>query len=238
MRLYIELDTLTLISQPGFTSPVTQIYVRRGDTLPLAVQFVRDGVVVDPGAVSLYFAVKTSGKYDMDPALVSIGPFVASGSGSSTQFDLSAAFNTAAINTLLLAVDANANNDVASVDAMGEFSWIAGADSTSTRKFIVTIENDLYRSGETLPAVSPSQAPVVFMPGVVGLTGGGVTKLDGLVTLGLAVPRLLFLNIANVTSGWTLMSGTDAENGTTIIRPDDYAGTTNEKVFKKTSISA
>jgi hypothetical protein len=66
------------------------------------------------------------------------------------------------------------------------------------------------------------------------LTGGGAA-LDGEATL--ALPVSLTLRACVVGGGlswWQLVAGTDAENaGAGIVRPDDYAGGTNEKVWKQ-----
>ncbi len=67
---------------------------------------------------------------------------------------------------------------------------------------------------------------------LVGLTGGGATKLDGLTTVGVAVGKLVAVTIAGATYFYQLVAGTTAEASPSIIRPDDYAGGTNEKIWK------
>lgn len=76
------------------------------------------------------------------------------------------------------------------------------------------------------------------MSSITGLTGGGSTKLDGLVTTDVAVGRLINLVINNGTIDelqfWKLYAGTDAEDtGSGIVRPDDYDGSDNAKVWKR-----
>lgn len=66
-----------------------------------------------------------------------------------------------------------------------------------------------------------------------GYTGGGSTKLDGESTTAVDVPTIYCFK--HSTSGWRqylLRAGTDAEASPNIIRPDDYAASTNEKVFE------
>lgn len=73
---------------------------------------------------------------------------------------------------------------------------------------------------------------VEFLEAVTGYTGGGATKLDGVTTTTVTVPKLYAFDHA--TEGvlfYLLKAGTTAESSPDIIRPDDYAGGTNEKIF-------
>ena len=81
--------------------------------------------------------------------------------------------------------------------------------------------------------------PLVRERQLTGLTGGGNAKLDGIATVGLAlspVPFQLFSLGGNLLA-YILRAGTDAESSPTIIRPDDYAGGTNEKVWELKSVA-
>lgn len=76
---------------------------------------------------------------------------------------------------------------------------------------------------------------------VTGFTGGG-TALDGLTTGTTALPTiatnsLVAFDISGVLYFYRLESGTDAESSPDVIRPDDYASTTNERVWKLQSVS-
>lgn len=79
----------------------------------------------------------------------------------------------------------------------------------------------------------------------VGFTSGGgtgaagtaimlATSLDAITTVGLALTPLVVVGIviSNQMNFYQLRTGTDAESSPNIIRPDDYAGTTNEKVWE------
>lgn len=62
-----------------------------------------------------------------------------------------------------------------------------------------------------------------------------IANLKAVVTVGLSVPLYtIFRDTSNsdVLRVYELVSGTNAEASPTIIRPNDYAGTTNEKVWK------
>lgn len=66
-----------------------------------------------------------------------------------------------------------------------------------------------------------------------GLTGGTSGKLDQVPSLRLAVGQIVIFVVSTTLVSYRLRAGTDAESSPAIIRPDDYAGTTNEKVWEK-----
>jgi hypothetical protein len=57
--------------------------------------------------------------------------------------------------------------------------------------------------------------------------------LDAIPTTALTVPLLVIFVLAAAVEFYQLVAGTDAESSPTVIRPDDYAGGTNEKVWKR-----
>lgn len=71
------------------------------------------------------------------------------------------------------------------------------------------------------------------------LTGGGANALDGLVTAGGAIPTNSVRESLTGSVGgedlaisrWVLVAGTNAEDGISYVRPDDYDGTTNARVW-------
>lgn len=70
--------------------------------------------------------------------------------------------------------------------------------------------------------------------GIVGLTGGGETKLDGMTTVGVDDGKLVYVNDASEGPHfWELTTGTAAENVSGgVIRPDDY-GVSNTRNWLK-----
>lgn len=77
-------------------------------------------------------------------------------------------------------------------------------------------------------------ATVMPFPAIVGLTGGGSTKLDGIATTALAAGTTVLLSYGRLPQTWQLFAGTDAEAPTAtpaIVRPDDYHASTNAKVW-------
>lgn len=75
---------------------------------------------------------------------------------------------------------------------------------------------------------------------LTGLTGGTAVTLDGIPTGTTAAPTvdtgsMVAVVISGEVSHYQLVAGTDAESSPTVIRPDDYHGTTNARVWKKRS---
>jgi len=96
---------------------------------------------------------------------------------------------------------------------------------------------------ELSPLAQMDSRYIANLSAITGLTGGGATKLDGLVTADVSVGFCAFLPALVIGSVATpkmmhLVAGTDTENadpaaGVIIIRPDDYDGSTNAKVWRE-----
>ncbi len=114
-------------------------------------------------------------------------------------------------------------------DAFLEIEW--NLDDIVERVAIpAKIENAYLRTDEELP--DPMERAARWYPAITGLTGGGATNLDGILTAGRS-HTLVHLYVATELQDWLLFTGTDAEDGTGIIRPDDYHATTNAQVWKR-----
>jgi hypothetical protein len=229
MTLYIDLDLNRVVSTPGYVTALASLELKRNDIISMVVKFTRDGVVIDPGSevVYLYFAIKTHNVFSEDPALVSVGPFTKSGSGTSTQYAATVALITAGL-------IAKFADEIPTLAAMAEFSWTNSGDTlrASTETVECNVANDVYRAEDTVPPGSPTQAQMTYLSGVTGLTGGGATNLDGVLTVDVTVPHLYALVIGSSSQLWILQAGTNAEDvAGGVVRPDDFHATTNAKVF-------
>jgi hypothetical protein len=71
----------------------------------------------------------------------------------------------------------------------------------------------------------------VFASAITGLTGGGSANLDGIASLNLSVGILRAVVVSGVLRIYRLEAGTTAEAAPGVVRPDDFAGTSNEKVW-------
>ena len=154
MKAYIDLDSLTLVSSESNLNAVSGINLRRGDNTNLDVYFVQGGSVVSLGTgATVRFAAKEDGKFD--------APLILSGStGSVTStgswfYRIALDCNTSELNTLLGFNSGSttfSSNDVESVELTGEISYTKNTTEESSRPFVVTAENDLYRGTEGNPA--------------------------------------------------------------------------------------
>lgn len=84
-----------------------------------------------------------------------------------------------------------------------------------------------------------TSAPTVSFSGGGGSGGAATaqvlgTTLDGITTTGISItyPMFTMVLLSGQVNLYQLRSGTDAEASPYIIRPDDYASTTNEKVWE------
>lgn len=99
----------------------------------------------------------------------------------------------------------------------------------------VTLKRDIIDVTSLVPVNIPGNLTAntgVNFSTVTGYTGGGSTNLDGIATVALS-PILLyaFVHSSDGLRHYTLTAGTTAESSPDVIRPDDYAGGTNEKVW-------
>lgn len=85
---------------------------------------------------------------------------------------------------------------------------------------------------------------VLNLPAITGLTGGTSSKLDSLVTTDVDTGTIIFvlITLSSIVTPkhFQLVAGADAEQadpdaGLIVIRPEDYHGTTNAKVWKERS---
>jgi hypothetical protein len=77
-----------------------------------------------------------------------------------------------------------------------------------------------------------------FNPAIVGLTGGGSTKLDGITTVGVDVGMVQLVVIGDVADYYKLTAGVAIEGSPSIILPDDYNAGTNAKSWVLQSVGA
>jgi len=109
----------------------------------------------------------------------------------------------------------------------------------STTEIVLRVANDVVKGGEGVPTTAnpsyPAPALVLSLNSqITTLTGGGTDALDGIVTVGLSVPRIAVLCLpGGPIMIYVLEAGTAAESSPATIRPDDYNGSTNAKVWQR-----
>lgn len=78
----------------------------------------------------------------------------------------------------------------------------------------------------------------IFINSVTSLIGGAVNQLDGIPTVGIdAGVKVELRHTSGADLAFLLINSTGAEVVPWVIRPDDYASSTNEKVWSLMSVS-
>jgi len=248
MLLTYDLERNTLITSPGYTTPVLQLTAKRGDGEMIRLQLVRNGQLYQaPTLAEFRFAVKKRGEWKADApvmALASTFVWVA----DVQAYEAAVNYNTSALLELMQA-SADAPNDRI-VDLMAEVAYrptSAAGWQRSVNTPSLTLHNNLIRGTETIPGGSTvtellpanyltRDRVIEYLPLVTGLTSGGPTNLDGVATTARAVNELVCLVDAtagaDIWRAYELVASNVAESSPSIIRPDDYNASTNAKVWR------
>ena len=163
MKLYVDLETLQLIEGPGFRNPTSSLRFKRGDAAQIEVTFLAGGTtpvaIGDPLNLEIQFGIKPRNRYDIGYLVRSanwIMPIT-----ETPIYRCSPSFNTIELNSAL-GVGSATGSELAEITLMGEITWREGsAEPTSTRTFLVVVENDVNRGTEGVPtsAEPPYPAP-------------------------------------------------------------------------------
>ena len=263
MKLFFDLRLGYLVQAPGQDSPLTTLQGKAGDGEEVILQFGRSS---DPtGSVSVVSAstwtaenlaggtvitvgLKQEGKYSDGTMLATTSTWTNDGTAKTYTGSLN--LNTTAINTLLERLDSNAADDIASLTCGFEVTFQVGG-SGPWRSSILPVEFTLYHDliggseGTPVNAADPTQyllkaAGIEYLATTTSKTGGTAADLDSIATVGVTVGKMVAfrdLDSASIFRIYELSSGTDAEDSPNIIRPDDYASSSNEKVWKLQNLS-
>jgi hypothetical protein len=187
VRLYVDLETLELIEGPGFRNPVTSLRFKRGDAAKLEVSFLANGTAAseigNPATLELQLGLKPRGRYDVG-YLVHESAWVLPATGATSPvYSCSPSFNTVELDSAMQ-VGSSTGTELSEIGLMGEITWREGSGQpTSTRTFLVIVENDVNRGTEGVPVdgepayPAPSAIELVARKGVAngyaGLDSGG-----------------------------------------------------------------
>ena len=146
MRVYVNLDSREFVVSPVLLQRVSTLFFTRRDIVPVQVQFVRGGTVVElaAGATGQLGLKKTfAGSF-----LANDGAWTKTGTGTTTvyQFDLN--LNTTNLNAEF------PEDDEDSISAKVEIEWTESGTTSSTLPTSATIYNDVIRGGEGVPTVT------------------------------------------------------------------------------------
>jgi hypothetical protein len=187
VKLHVDLETLQLIEGPGFRNPVTSLRFKRGDAAQLEVMFLDGGTtpvaIGDPGTLEIQFGIKPRNRYDIGYLVHSADWTMPAPDAESPVYQCSPSFNTVELDSAL-GVGSATGTELSEITLMGEITWREGSgEPTSTRTFLVVVENDVNRGTEGVPQSAepayPAAASIELVArkgvanGYAGLDSGG-----------------------------------------------------------------
>lgn len=263
MRLFFDRRLGYLVTAPGQESPLSGLTAKAGDTTEVQIVFGRSS---DPtGAASIIesatwtpenlaggtvisIGIKEDGDYGDGALLAGTSSFSLDAPSYTYTFTLP--LNTTAINTALLRLDANAANDIATLNCQFEVTYQVGGSGgweSSILPVPFLLYNDVIGGDEGTPVNvdSPAEyllkaAGIEWLPTVTSKIGGTAADLDAVPTVARPLNAIIaFLDsddASNLVRLYRLESGTDAEASPGIIRPDDYSGS-NQRIWRQSYLS-
>jgi hypothetical protein len=155
VKLHVDLETLQLIQGPGQRSAVSSLRFKRGDSARLHVVFLENGVtpvtIGDSGALEIQIGIKPRNQFDRSYLAHTADWSMPSEGDDTPAYGCSISFNTLQLNSALN-VGSPTAEEIPEVTLMGEITWREGVgEPTSTRTFLVVVENDVNRGDEGVP---------------------------------------------------------------------------------------
>lgn len=156
MRVYINLDDRAFVVSPTLLQEVSTLYFTRRDNVPVEVQFVRNGSVVELGAGATgQIGIK---KTYAGGFLANDSGWTKTGTGASTvyQFDLN-------LSTTPLNAEFPLDTED-SITAKVEVQWTVSGTTSSTLPTSCIIYNDVIRGSESVPTVTAAGSFLLLSP--------------------------------------------------------------------------
>lgn len=141
------------------------------------------------------------------------------------------------LNTIELAQHLAGESEAA---AVLEIELASGSNSVTAVQVPCTCRKSVDYTGSSSPVSTSTSytsdaADLAFVQNrsaITGFTGGTSADLDSIPTVSMALETCAVIRTSTHAILYRLKSGTTAESSPLVIRPDDYAATTNEKVWK------
>jgi hypothetical protein len=154
----------------------------------------------------------------------------------------SLSFNTNRLNEFLDGAESlDTVFEIEITDDSGNKTTYAQVEFEVTNEVVDAESFEADPSSEKLSTSDARSQYVGNRSGITGLTGGTSTDLDGIATAGTSAFPIGGVVVVEVSTGvivpYRLYSGADSEDSPNVIRPDDYAASTNEKVWKKLGLN-
>lgn len=263
MKLFYDLRLGYFVSAPGQETPLSGLSAKSGDSEkeiiivfgrssdPTGTAAIFEAQTWTPenlaGGTVITFGIKEQGAFS-DGALLASNSTWTHDAGAYT-YTGAINLNTTAINTAMGRDDDDPENDLAQLACNAELTYQIGGSGgweSSTEQVPFTIIHDLLVGDEGTPvnADDPDEyllkaSGIEWLPTVTSQTGGTAADLDAIPTVDLDTGKLVIFadaDTSDLVRMYQLVAGTDAESAPEVIRPDDYATTTNEKVWKQRQI--
>jgi hypothetical protein len=184
VKLHVDLETLQLIQGPGQRGAVSSLRFKRGDSAKLQIVFLENGItpvtIGNPAALEIQIGIKPRNQFDRSYLAHSADWSMPSGGDDAPAYECALSFNTLQLNSALN-VGSPTSEELPEITLMGEITWREGAgEPTSTRTFLVVVENDVNRGGEQPPAAlteDPSNGATLLSGNALPTTTGGTFAL-------------------------------------------------------------
>ena len=155
VNLHVDLETLQLIQGPGQRSAVAALRFKRGDAARLRVVFLESGVtpvtIGDPDELEIQIGIKPRNQFDHSYLAHCVDWSMPSEGDDTPTYECFLSFNTLQLNSALN-VGSESSEELSEITLMGEITWREGmGEPTSTRTFLVVVENDVNRGTEGAP---------------------------------------------------------------------------------------
>jgi hypothetical protein len=184
VKLHVDLETLQLIQEPGQRSAVSSLRFKRGDSTKLQVVFLENGItpvtIGDPGTLEIQIGIKPRNQFDRSYLAHSADWLMPSEGDDAPAYECSISFNTLQLNSALN-VGSPTSEELSEITLMGEITWREGTgEPTSTRNFLVVVENDVNRGDEGVPTSAEPAYPAATSIEIKTNKGAanGYTPLD------------------------------------------------------------
>jgi hypothetical protein len=203
MRVFVDLNTRAFVTSPVLLQRVGELFFTRRDNVPVEVQFVRDGEVVElPAGATGRMGIKVA--FD-GSFLANDSDWDKTGTGTDTIYTFGLNLNTANLDAEF------PTDEEESVAARVEIEWTADGLTSSTLPTTATIFNDLIRGdeGAALAHVVASGFRLASANGTVWeFTADNEGLLQSVSTAATTAPSGLALRSANGTA-YTLSVAND-----------------------------
>ena len=259
MNLFYDKRLGYLVSTPGLDTALESLDFKAGDGVEVVLQYgsspdtaLPSSVLTAPAwtaenlpvASTMTLGIKAEGDYSDGDLLASVATWTHDSAAKTYTAELD--LNTTQINTLLARDDSNSSNDIAAIEkAQLELTFTessGGKPRSSVNDVTVTIKHDILLGGEGTPSNAGDPTAyllksdaIEFIPEVTSQIGGTSADLDNIITTTRTIGEIVAFvdaDTSNQLRFYQLTSGTEAESAPNVIRPDDFAASTNEKVWK------